>query len=173
MGFAERLGTRSRLLAADDSAPRIVASLDRTIVVPASLGETFAFFADAANLQRLTPAWLHFRILTPMPVEMRAGLEIAYRISLYGLPLPWRSRIDEWEPGVRFVDRQLVGPYRWWRHEHRFETVRGGTRVIDHVDYAPRIGWLSGGIVRRDLRRIFDYRREVLRRIFHGADSRD
>jgi ligand-binding SRPBCC domain-containing protein len=145
-------------------------SLVRECVVPAALDRTFAFFADAANLQRITPPWLHFSILTPMPLEMRAGLEIAYRISLYGLPMPWQSRIDVWEPGVRFVDRQIIGPYRWWRHEHRFEVARGGTRVIDHVDYVPRSGWLSGRLVRRDLRRIFAYRHEVLGRIFQDLD---
>lgn len=149
-------------LAADPSAPQHVESIHSEIIVPASLADTFAFFADAANLQRITPPWLHFSIATPMPVDMRAGLEIAYRISLYGLPLPWRSRIDVWHPGVCFVDRQLVGPYRWWRHEHRFEIVRGETRVTDHVEYAPRLRWLSGAVVRRDLRRIFEYRSEIL-----------
>jgi ligand-binding SRPBCC domain-containing protein len=165
-----KVGELSQILAADASAPRTVETLHREIIVPASITDTFAFFADAANLQRLTPPWLHFSILTPTPLEMRAGLEIAYRIRLYGLPVPWRSRIDVWEPGVRFVDRQLVGPYRWWRHEHRFEVVRGGTRVIDRVDYAPRVRWLSGALVRRDLRRIFAYRSEVLRRIFQEFD---
>jgi ligand-binding SRPBCC domain-containing protein len=159
-------GHLSRVLAADVSAPHDAEALHREIIVPASLSDTFAFFADVTNLQRITPPWLHFSILTPMPAEMRPGLEIAYRISVYGLPLPWRSRIDVWEPGVRFVDRQIVGPYRWWRHEHRFEVACGGTRVIDRVDYAPRAGWLSGALVRRDVRRIFAYRSDVLQRIF-------
>ena len=97
---------------------------------------------------------------------MRAGLQINYVIHLYGLPIAWTSHIDVWEPGKAFVDRQVVGPYLWWRHEHRFEAVHDGTRVMDRVDYAPRLGWVSGALVRRDLRRIFDYRHEVLRRLF-------
>ena len=168
---SNQIATRSRFLAADDRAPQKVERLHRDIIVPASLPETFAFFADAANLQRITPPWLRFSIATPMPVRMRFGLEIAYRINLYGLPLPWRSRIDVYEPGVRFVDRQIVGPYRWWWHEHRFEAVREGTRVVDRVDYAPRAPWLSGALVRRDLDRIFDYRQEALRRIFSSPYS--
>ena len=167
MRFSKQLGNLSRLLAADISAPHDVGHLHRDIVVSASLGETFAFFADAANLQRITPPWLNFAILEPVPDQMRVGLEIAYRIKLYGFPIPWRARIDVWQPGVCFVDRQIVGPYRWWRHEHRFEAVPDGTRVIDRVDYAPRVGWLSGALVRRDLERIFDYRHEALRRMFH------
>ena len=161
-----RIGNRPQLLAADCGAPPTVGSLDRELIVPASIADTFAFFADAANLQRITPPWLHFSIVTPMPVQMRPGLEIAYRISLYGLPMPWRSRIEVWDPGVCFVDRQIVGPYRWWRHEHRFEVAAGGTCVIDHVDYAPRVAWLSGALVRRNLDSIFNYRHEALRRIF-------
>jgi ligand-binding SRPBCC domain-containing protein len=141
-------------------------TLHRDTIVPASVDETFAFFADAANLQRLTPEWLNFTVLTPMPVVMRRGLEIQYRIRLYGVPVPWKSSIDIWEPGVRFVDRQVVGPYRWWRHEHRFEAVAGGTKVIDHVDYLPRAAWLMRRLVQRDLERIFTYRQQVLREIF-------
>ena len=160
------MGDLSRFLATRSSAPHTVEHLHRDITLPAPLSQTFAFFADAANLQRLTPPWLDFSILTPLPVQMQVGLELAYRIRLYGLPMPWRSRIDVWQPDECFVDRQIVGPYRWWRHEHRFEAVPDGTRVIDRVDYSPRAAWLSGALVRRDLGRIFDYRHEVLRRIF-------
>lgn len=138
-------------------------------VVPASLEETFAFFSDAANLERLTPPWLNFRIRTPGPIVMREGAEIEYRIVLYGLPIPWTSRIDVWEPGVRFVDRQTVGPYRWWHHEHRFQAVAGGTRVTDRVEFAPRLRWITGPLVRRDVGRIFDYRRGALPLLFQNA----
>jgi ligand-binding SRPBCC domain-containing protein len=134
-------------------------------LVQAPLDETFAFFADASNLERLTPPWLKFSIRTPMPVAMRAGTEIEYRIRLYGVPIPWRSRIDVWNPGVRFVDRQLSGPYLWWRHEHVFVPDGDATRVIDYVEYLPRAAWLTARVVRRDLDRIFAFRRGALRRI--------
>jgi len=140
--------------------------LHRETVIPASIEETFAFFADAANLERLTPPWLSFQIRTPLPIDMRVGTEIEYRISLHGLPIPWHSRIDVWEPGVRFVDRQLTGPYVWWHHEHRFEPAGDGTRVIDRVAYIPRMRWLSGALVRRDLDRIFTFRQQALQGIF-------
>jgi ligand-binding SRPBCC domain-containing protein len=94
---------------------------------------------------------------------MRVGAEIDYRIRLRGIPLPWRSIIDVWQPGSRFVDRQTIGPYRWWRHEHRFLPAVGGTTVIDHVEYLPRARWLSAPLVRRELDRIFTYRQEALR----------
>lgn len=137
--------------------------LYRETTVPTSIEETFAFFADAGNLQRLTPPWLNFTIRTAMPIAMRAGTEIDYRIRLRGISLPWRSIIDVWEPGVCFVDRQTIGPYRWWYHEHRFVPVTAGTLVIDRVEYAPRVAWVSMPLVRRDLERIFTYRQEALR----------
>lgn len=155
-----------RLWSAADIRPSHVQTLSRDIVVPTSLEETFAFFADAANLERLTPGWLNFQILTAPPIVMRAGLDIEYRIRLYGLAIPWRSRIEVWEPNVRFVDRQIVGPYRWWWHEHGFEPHPQGTRVIDRVEYVPRAAWVSGRLVRRDLERIFSHRHDILRDIF-------
>jgi ligand-binding SRPBCC domain-containing protein len=103
-----------------------------------------------------------------MPVVMRAGAEIEYRIRLYGIPIPWTSRIDVWEPGVRFVDRQVVGPYLWWRHEHRFEPAGDATRVVDIVEYRPRAAWLTRRFVRRDVERIFEYRQYALRQIFES-----
>ena len=83
-----------------------------------------------------------------MPVQMRPGVEIDYLVSLYGLPIPWTALIDVWESGVRFVDRQTVGPYSWWRHDRRFEPASGGTLVIDHVEYVPRGRWFSREFVR-------------------------
>ena len=142
-----------------------IVTLHSETIVPASVAETFDFFSAAANLERLTPPWLNFRILTPS-IEMREGVEIDYRIVLYGIPIPWTSRIDVWEPSVRFVDRQIRGPYRWWNHEHRFEAVGSSTRVVDHVEFAPRLGWLTGHKVRRDVEKIFAYREEALKAIF-------
>ncbi len=146
--------------------------MHREVVVHAPLDAAFEFFADAANLERLTPSWLRFSIRTPMPVAMRVGLEIEYRIHLYGIPIRWVTVIDVWEPGRRFVDRQISGPYLWWRHEHRFEAVGDATRVIDDVDYRPRAAWMTGRLVTRDVERIFDYRQAELRRIFRTPQEK-
>jgi ligand-binding SRPBCC domain-containing protein len=135
-------------------------------LLPATLEATFAFFADASNLQRLTPRWIHFSIRTPPPIVMREGLEIDYLIRIRGVPFAWRSRIDVWEPNRRFVDRQTAGPYLWWRHEHRFEAAADGTRVLDDVEYVPRAEWVTARFVRRDVERIFQHRQETLHQIF-------
>lgn len=135
--------------------------------MPTSLDETFAFFSDAMNLEKLTPAFLNFHIRSEGPLQMREGLLIDYAIALHGFPIPWKTRIDVWEPGVRFVDRQVNGPYVWWNHEHRFEAAAGGgTRVIDHVEFVPRLRLFTSRFVRRDVERIFAYRKEALKRIF-------
>lgn len=131
--------------------------------LPGTPEEVFPFFADAANLEAITPPWLHFRIVTPGTVEMREGTLIEYRLSLRGIPIRWRTRIDEWEPGVRFVDRQLSGPYRLWHHTHEFEPAgERQTLMRDTVRYALPLGPLGEIahrlIVRRDLARIFDHR---------------
>lgn len=140
-------------------------------IVPASLDETFAFFSDASNLEKLTPGWLNFHVRSTGPLAMREGLEIDYVISLHGFPIPWKTRIDVWEPGVRFVDRQVNGPYLWWHHEHRFEASSTGTRVIDHVEFVPRLRYVTRGFVRRDVQRIFKFRQEKLPTFFAGERS--
>ena len=152
--------------AAGSRPQRGLMHLRKETVVAAPVAKTFEFFATASNLERLTPPWLSFQIRTPAPIVMREGAEIDYRILLRGWPIPWRTRIDVWEPGVRFVDRQLIGPYRWWRHEHRFDAVERGTRVTDEVEFVPRVRWATGRLVRRDVERIFAYRQQVLPQFF-------
>ncbi len=137
--------------------------LQRTQSLAAPCAEVFDFFARPHNLELITPSWLHFELLTPEPIEMRAGTRIDYRLRLHGVPVRWRSLIEVWEPGRCFVDRQLLGPYRLWSHRHTFATVGGRTVVRDEVDYALPLGPLGelahGLFVRRDLERIFDHRR--------------
>jgi ligand-binding SRPBCC domain-containing protein len=141
--------------------------------LPRPRSEVFPFFADAANLQAITPPWLDFRILTPGPIEMRPGVLIDYRISLRGLPLKWRTEICVWEPPFRFVDQQLKGPYRQWIHEHTFEEKDGGTLCRDVVDYAvPGGALVNRFFVRRDVEKIFAYRREQLDRRFAAPGPR-
>lgn len=135
--------------------------------LPRPLDSVFPFFADARNLERLTPPTLNFEILTKAPLEMRAGALIDYRLRLHGMPLRWQSEIRAWEPPFRFVDFQTRGPYSLWHHEHLFESKDDGTLVRDRVTYN-----LFGGLfieplfVRPDLRRIFVFRQQVLTALF-------
>jgi ligand-binding SRPBCC domain-containing protein len=142
--------------------------LEREQLVPRGIAEVFAFFALARNLEVLTPPWLRFEVLTPEPVRMRAGTLIDYRLRLHGLPLRWESLIEEWEPGRRFVDTQVRGPFRTWRHTHEFHLHPEGTLVRDHVRFEIPLGPLGElartAFVQRDLGRIFDYRREAVAR---------
>ena len=138
-----------------------------SLVLPYHLPEVFAFFSDACNLDPLTPPWVHFSILTPLPIDMRRGLVIRYRIRVRGVPLRWDSEITHWEPPYRFTDEQLRGPYRQWVHRHEFEETPDGTRATDDVTY--RV--LGGSLVNRlyvapELRRIFAYRENVLSDLF-------
>ncbi len=127
----------------------------------------FPFFADAGNLETLTPPWLRFEILTPLPIHMSAGALIEYRLRLHGLPLRWQSEITAWEPPHRFVDEQRRGPYRQWIHEHTFIERDGGSEVRDFVRYSVLGGRLADFLfVQHDVRRIFEYRAWKLRALF-------
>lgn len=135
--------------------------------LPRDRNEVFEFFADAANLEVLTPPWLRFKILTPQPILMRVGVLIDYRLRIRGVPVSWQTEITAWQPPFRFADRQNRGPYRKWLHEHRFETKDRGTLCIDEVEYEVPGGWLVDWLlVRRDVAKIFDFRRKKLQEIF-------
>jgi ligand-binding SRPBCC domain-containing protein len=134
------------------------------------IDEVFAFFADANNLEAITPPQLHFHILTPGPIPMAAGARIDYRLKLYSIPIKWATLIETWEPPHAFVDMQLRGPYRVWRHTHRFVSEGAGTRIVDDVDYQLPFGPL-GRLVEalwtgREVAGIFGYRAEVIARQF-------
>jgi ligand-binding SRPBCC domain-containing protein len=140
------------------------------LVLPVPLDQVFSFFADARNLEKLTPPWLSFEVLTGGPITMAAGTLIDYRIRWRGVPLRWRTEIEAWEPPHRFVDRQIRGPYRLWRHEHLFIDRGNGTSIIDRVEYAPIGGVIAQRlVVARDVKRIFAYRHGVLRRDFWAS----
>jgi ligand-binding SRPBCC domain-containing protein len=143
------------------------------LLVPRPRAEVFEFFASALNLEEITPPWLRFKIVSPLPIQMREGTQIEYRLKLRGIPVGWRTRITAWDPPKCFVDEQVSGPYRVWIHEHRFMEEEGGTACEDHVQYAPPGGALINSLfVGRDIRKIFAYRSDRLRTIL-GATPRE
>lgn len=150
-------------------------TLDSQFVIARPLGEVFAFFSQVGNLERITPPFLNFKILTP-EVRLAQGARIDYRISLHAVPMRWKSVISAWEPPFRFVDEQVSGPYRKWTHEHTFTAVPGGTLMRDVVRYEVP-GWVLAPVihrvfVRKNLERIFAYRRDHIETIM-GAGASD
>jgi ligand-binding SRPBCC domain-containing protein len=150
--------------------------LEREQRVPGTPEEVFELYADAFALEEITPPWLRFRVVTPRPIDMRAGTLIDYRLRLHGFTIRWKTRIERWEPGRRFVDAQVSGPYRLWHHTHEFEPDgRGGTKIHDVVRYALPLGAFGALahvlFVRRDLARIFDYRREAVEQLLASRAS--
>lgn len=144
--------------------------LYRVTDLPRPIDEVFEFFSDATNLQRITPDWFDLRILTPLPIEMREGALIDYKLKIQGVPVRWRTRIAAWEPPHRFIDEQLKGPYTLWVHEHRFEPIPGGTRMYDEVTYlaaaGPLSSWITRAFAKPRVESLFDSRSVTMREIF-------
>lgn len=138
--------------------------------LPRPRPEVFTFFADARNLEAITPPWVNFQVLTPGPITMEVGTLIDYRLRIHGFPFRWRTEITAWDPPFRFADTQLRGPYRRWVHTHIFEDSNGGTLCRDEVSYAVLGGALIERLfVRRDVERIFAFRQEAMHRLLGGA----
>lgn len=144
-------------------------TLRRSLWVPRPLEEVFSFFSNARNLERITPKWLNFRTVN-RPEAMVEGAHIKHKLKIRGIPLTWVSEITEWDPPYGFVDEQKKGPYRLWRHEHRFREERDGTVCEDVVQYAVPGGELVNRfLVAPDLKKLFDFRQDKLKKIFTSA----
>lgn len=146
--------------------------LETSLDLPLAPDDAFAFFADAFNLERITPPRLRFRILTPPPIAMGSDTEISYRMSLFGVPFSWLTLISKWEPPYRFVDEQIRGPYRRWVHLHEFIEDGEGTTIRDRVEYDLPFGPIGNVVhpfVRRELDYIFAYRAQAIRELLGVA----
>jgi len=149
--------------------------LSRVQFVPRPLDEVFEFFAEPENLERVTPDFLRFRIVTPRPIAMEVGTLIDYRLQLFRVPFSWRTRIEAYEKNRMFIDRQIKGPYTLWHHLHTFEESADGTWIRDRVDYQIPLGpagtlakWVFVG---QTLERIFDYRYARIEEILAPGDA--
>jgi ligand-binding SRPBCC domain-containing protein len=144
--------------------------LQASVWLPQPREQIFGFFSEPKNLERITPPWLRFEILSPAEFAVDRGTRIDYRLRVRSMPLRWQSEIIVWEPPTRFVDQQTRGPYRVWIHEHTFSEHQGGTIAGDNVVYAVPGGKLVQKLfVAPDLDRIFHYRHEILQSIFNPA----
>jgi len=150
-------------------------TLTTAIELPLGIEEVFAFFAAAANLERITPPELGFRIQSPLPIDIAKDTRIDYRLSLFGLPFSWRSHISHWDPPHSFVDEQIKGPYALWHHTHTFTATPTGTLIADRVLYRLPLwplGQLALPVVKLQLRRIFSYREQAIARILLGDSEK-
>lgn len=139
--------------------------LTARLTLPLPVDAVFGFFAEAGNLERITPPELRFRITTPDPIRIQAGTVIDYTLTLFGIRFAWRTLIPVWEAPRLFIDEQLRGPYALWRHTHRFTEKSEGTEILDEVDYTLPLHPVSLPalpFVRSEIRRIFTYRQQAV-----------
>ena len=143
--------------------------LKRELTLDLPRVEVFDFFADAGNLERITPPELNFHIITPQPIDIRKGALIDYKLRMRGLPVKWRTEISIWNPPYEFIDQQLKGPYKQWIHRHTFTEMESNKTLIeDEVRYRlplEPLGDIIHFIVRRELDHIFDYRQKAVAEI--------
>ena len=142
--------------------------LETEQLIKSNIKKVFDFYATPKNLNLITPPFLNFKILGNKVSRTSEGMIFQYRLNLHKIPIFWKSKIEEWNPPLKFVDKQLIGPYLKWHHQHHFEKINNYTKVIDIVDYIVPGGSLIHNLfVKKDLINIFNYRKEALNKIFN------
>lgn len=138
--------------------------------VNSPLDNIFTFFSDGANLQKLTPSNMQFKVINQSTEVLEAGTLIDYKLKVHGIPMKWKTRINSFTKNESFVDDQLKGPYKKWLHKHSFTSVKGGTLICDNVAYKVPLGILghvvAGWFIKMDINNIFNYRNKVIEEIF-------
>jgi uncharacterized protein len=163
-----RLESAIQSILAPSRTSNLIRTLEREQSIAAPLDEVFEFFAQAKNLEAITPPTLHFALRTPVDDTQMAS-RISYRLRLHGIPFGWETLISHWQPPQSFIDVQLRGPYALWEHHHDFESRGAATLMRDRVVYVLPFYPLSSLVerfVRRDVDAIFDYRASVIRERF-------
>ncbi|MCF8230222.1 MAG: SRPBCC family protein [Bacteroidales bacterium] len=140
--------------------------------LPGNIEEIWDFISSPSNLKVITPEHMGFDIITEnLPEKMYPGMIIAYKVS----PLPaykttWVTEITHVREKEFFVDEQRVGPYSMWHHEHHIEAIEGGVLMTDIVSYQPPYAFLgsiaNNLLIRRQLKKIFAYRKTAMEKIF-------
>ena len=150
--------------------------LYKTQFINQPIDVVFNFFSKPENLALITPSKLAFKILTPTPITINKGTLIDYTIRLMRFPVHWRTLITKYNPPYEFVDEQIKGPYLFWHHTHTFKAVNGGSEIKDKVRYSIPMGYLGQFIhkiwIKKDLEKIFEYRKAVIDKLFNQSDSR-
>jgi len=144
--------------------------LERKQLIRKPIDAVFPFFEDAENLSKITPSNLDFKIMTPLPIDMKAGTLIDYTIKVFGIRVHWRTLISDYNPPHYFTDEQLKGPYSFWHHRHEFLSIAEGTLIRDTVTYALPFGVIGrvahALFVKRQLQKIFDFRTSAINTVF-------
>lgn len=141
-------------------------------ILPVSLTTAWKFFSDPKNLSKITPNWLNFEITSHLPSRMYAGMIISYKVRpIFNIPQTWITEITHVNEPFYFVDEQRFGPYKMWHHEHIFNEIPDvGVEMQDIVTYVLPFGFLgrlaNSLFVRKKVLEIFEYRKEVLKRMF-------
>ena len=136
-----------------------------------SLDDAWSFFSDPGNLPKLTPDWLNLKITSDLPDEMYEGMIISYKVHpILGIPFNWVTEITSVKEKNFFIDEQRFGPYKFWHHQHHFKKIDKGVEMQDIVSYAlpfdPISRPLNKLIVGNKVKKIFEFREEVLKKMF-------
>jgi uncharacterized protein (TIGR01777 family) len=133
-------------------------------VIPQSIDEVFAWHARPGAFVRLNDPWRPVRV-TQASDSIREGAQVSIALPVCGpISIPWHLRHTRYVQNSEFVDEQITGPLRSWKHTHRF-IADSDTQTImrDEIEYTlPRGCGVAEPFLQRELMRLFSHRHALL-----------
>ena len=148
------------------SRRRFVAST----AIPASADAVFDWHEAPGAFERLTPPWERVRVISRQG-GITNGARVVLAVGPWPFSLRWELEHGDYQKGRAFCDRQVTGPFAYWRHTHTMRPQGPRACVLeDAIEYElpfGLVGDLAGHpIVQRKLTRLFAYRHEATRNAF-------
>ncbi len=136
-----------------------------TLNAPAS--DVFQWHENPGAFERYNPPW------DPVEVVERKGTikpgdKTVIRMKMGPLSQEWVAEHTEYEPGRKFRDIMVTGPFAHWDHTHLVEPVADDTSMLeDRIEYAVPLGsfghFFGNSMVKEKLKSVFSYRHETIR----------
>lgn len=135
-------------------------SYESKISAPAA--DVFSYHERSSALQRLSPPWEPIRVLEKNG-GIRVGDTVSIQMNMGPFKATWKAKHIEYEENRQFVDLQVKGPFKYWKHTHSFRSINPlETNLKDTVRlelpfgaYGHALGYSK---VRKKLNQLFTYR---------------
>lgn len=139
----------------------------QSFIIKSPIEKVWHFYTDVKHLETITPKEIELKVISTTHQNIVQGQEIWVSGKIFKKirrRMKWHSKITFLKAN-EYIDEMLSGPFKKWRHLHRFGSIEGNqTEIIDEVDFELPYGILGKvfeGYAYKKLQNIFEYRKKA------------